>query len=123
MMKILLVLTLLIAFVVALDMAVEPDQRRRRHATRKTNRPLKHTGKGARIAAARRPDRAPSAYKVGTDMPSLKRTKDNLKKLPADMLDARRRLKTRQATGSDFYECPAGVSLLSSSKENYRKMC
>jgi hypothetical protein len=121
-MKILFLLTLLVAFVIAVELDLEPNARGRRHESRKTSRPKRFTGQ-ARMGAARRPDRAPSGYTCGTDKPSFKRGKTNLKKLPSEYLDKRSfvpphqspanlGLLPRQATGADFYECYAAVGCL-----------
>lgn len=113
-MKLLFLLTLLIGFAMAIEFS-ELDPRQRRHRPhKKTSRPKKFTGSSS-MRAASRPKGAPDAYKTGTDRATRKRSKANLKKMPADLIDPdqkRRRdsahalrLLRRQATAADFYEC------------------
>ncbi|OIW25693.1 hypothetical protein CONLIGDRAFT_717405 [Coniochaeta ligniaria NRRL 30616] len=116
-MKLFLLLTLLIGLGMALEFS-ELDSRQHRHRThKKTSRPKKFTGASS-MRAASRPKGAPAEYKTGTDKATRKRSKANLKKMPADLIDPdqkRRRdslhalrLLRRQATAADFYECGTG---------------
>lgn len=113
-MKLLFLLTLLAGFAMALDFS-ELDPRQHRHRPhKKTSRPKKFTGASS-MRAASRPKGAPAEYKTATDRATRKRSKANLKKMPADLIDPdqkRRRdnlqtlrLLRRQATAADFYEC------------------
>ncbi|KAM7205862.1 hypothetical protein V8F33_000692 [Rhypophila sp. PSN 637] len=117
-MKLLLLLTLLIGFALALETAVLEERQGRgsgKRQRKKTYRPKKSTG----VTTARAPNKprnAPSDYKTGTGRASSKRNKSALKKLPADYIDAGmrrrweswqtlRRLRRQAANANDFYEC------------------
>jgi hypothetical protein len=113
-MKLLLLLTVLVGLAMALDFS-ELDTRQRRHRRhKKTSRPKRFSGATA-MRAARRPSGAPTDYKTSTGRATHKRSKANLKKLPADLVDPDMkkrseslhalRLLRRQATAADFYEC------------------
>jgi hypothetical protein len=119
-MKLLFLLTLLIGFAVALEFSELESRQRRHRQHKKTSRPKRFQGASA-MRAASKPKGAPAEYKTSTDRATRKRSKANLKKMPADLIDPdqrRRRdslqtlrLLRRQATAADFFEC--SVSTLS----------
>jgi len=113
-MKLLVVLASLLALAVALDTDADGARGRRRQG-KKTTRPKRFTGDAsrARMTPARRPERAPREYTVGTGKPTVKHSKANLKKLPSEFIDLRK-LRARQGD-ADFYECTSTVCLFFSS--------
>jgi hypothetical protein len=122
-MKLLILLTLIIGFAMALEFSELASRQHQHRPHKKTSRPKKFNGTSS-MRAASRPKGAPAEYKTATDKATRKRSKANLKKLPADLVDPdekRRRdslhisrLPRRQATAADFYECGT-VSLHESS--------
>jgi hypothetical protein len=102
-MKVFTLLAVLCSLVAAVEL--EPRQARaRRLPMKSTTRPEK-SNSAARMAPPRVPASAPSGYRVGTDAPSVRLDKANLKRLPAEYS---RRLMTRQ-NSPDFYECRSAV--------------
>jgi hypothetical protein len=104
-MKFLYVLGLMASVALAADL----DPRQSSHPRKTAARPKKISAEQkVAAAAARRPSGAPSAYKTGLDSTSRKRAKSALKKLPSELIDAKR-LRVRQTGANDFYECQAAV--------------
>lgn len=121
-MKLVLIFTLLVALVAAIN--IEPDaEHPRRRPVVKTTRPSKAQANHGPMVAARRPAHAPSAYKVETDKPTVKRDKSGLMPVPQDLADADPTKKLRRRTwrdlfrrqnDPDFYQCyqPVRISFL-----------
>jgi len=125
-MKLLILITLLIGFALALESAVLEERQGRgsgKRQRKRTSRPKKSTG----VATARAPNRprnAPSDFKTGTGRASVKRNKAALKRVPAEHIDpgmrrrqesyeTLRRLRRQAANANDFYECSNTVSPIS----------